>query len=73
MADLDTLYSVIYDVYPDMVAVTSQEKFEKELQVIKSIFKDSINHFIKKNYGYGATDAHTHGVISDMEISAKYL
>ena len=44
-ADLDTLYSVIYDVHPDMFAVMSQEKFEKELNTIKSNLKDSMTAF----------------------------
>ncbi|MCL2511962.1 MAG: hypothetical protein FWF09_07925, partial [Bacteroidales bacterium] len=44
-ADLDTLYSVIYDVHPDMFAVMSQENFEKELDAIKSNLKDSMTAF----------------------------
>jgi hypothetical protein len=44
-ADLDSLYSVIYDVHPDMFAVMPQEKFEKELNAIKLNLKDSTTAF----------------------------
>ena len=44
-SDLDTLYSVIYDVHPDMFAVMPKEKFEKEFERIKSNLKDSMTDF----------------------------
>ena len=44
-SDLDTLYSVIYDVHPDMFAVMPKEKFEKEFEIIKSNLKESMTDF----------------------------
>ncbi|MCL2040421.1 MAG: S41 family peptidase [Bacteroidales bacterium] len=44
-ADLDTLYSVIRDVHPDMFAVMPKEKFEKEFEIIKENLKDSMTEF----------------------------
>jgi len=45
IADLDTLYSVINEVHPDMFAVMTQDKFEKKLNEIKSNLKDSMTVF----------------------------
>ncbi|MCL2072912.1 MAG: S41 family peptidase [Marinilabiliaceae bacterium] len=44
-SDLDNLYSVIYDIHPDMFAVMSKENFEKEFDKIKSNLKDSLTDF----------------------------